>query len=482
MIGDERFAEWLAKHTRQSVSRGAILPFMRSCEAYDLVDVFPAVHVPAMVLHRRDDPLVAISHGRWIAEHIPDARLVEASGADHFPFIGDTEELLAEVEGFLVGSRGPVPGRRKLLTVVFTDLAESTRRMAALGDDAWRELLAAHDDMVRGHLQRFAGEEVKHLGDGFLAVFDGPARAIRCALGILEGAARLGLSTRAGIHTGECEVADDDVRGIAVNVGARITDLAGPGEILVSGTVRDLVAGSGIRFADGREVELKGIEGLRTVHPVMTHGAGPDAVRRLAIDSASVWRRDGEYWTLAYDGQVATFRDSKGLRDLARLLAAPRQELHVLDLAAEATAVQGSMSVSDAQQAGVGFATRSSEALIDDRAKAAYRRRLVELQQDIDDADEMGDGERAAKVRAELDAIVDQLSSAYGIGGRARRTPDHVERARKAVTRRIREAVARIDRSHPALARHLNASLRTGTFCSYVPERDVTWVIQADPS
>jgi pimeloyl-ACP methyl ester carboxylesterase len=482
MVGDERFTEWQAKHARQSVSRSAVLPLMKSFEAYDLIEVFPAVHVPALVLHRRDDRLVEASHGRWIAEHMPDARFVELTGVDHYPFVGEAEEVLSEVEDFLVGSRGPVPGHRRLLTVAFIDIAGSTRRMTGLGDDAWRELLAAHDEMVRTHLNRFAGEEVKHLGDGFLAVFDGPARAIRCALGIVEGASRLGLSTRVGLHTGECEVVDDDVKGIAVHVGARIAELAGPGEILVSGTVRDLVAGSGIRFAEGRDVELDGIAGPRAVYPVLIYGAAPDAVRRLAIDSANVLRRDGEYWTVAYDGQVATLRDTKGLRDLARLLALPRQELHVLDLAAEATFADGSMSSADAAQAGVGFATRSNEAVIDDRAKEAYKRRLAELQREVDDADEVGDGERAAKARVELDALVDELSSAYGIGGRIRRTPDHVERARKAVTRRIRDAIVRVDRVHPALGRHLSSSLRTGTFCCYEPERDVTWTAEANPS
>jgi hypothetical protein len=238
----------------------------------------------------------------------------------------------------------------------------------------------------------------------------------------------------------------------------------------------------GIRFGEGRDVELEGIAGPRAVYPVLTHDASPDAVRRLAIDSANVLRHDGEYWAVAYDGHVATLRDSKGLRDLARLLARPRQELHVLDLAAEATSADGSMSSAEAAQAGVGFAARSHEAVIDDRAKEAYKRRLTELQREVDDADEVGDGERAATARVELDALVDELSSAYGIGGRIRRTPDHIERARKAVTRRIRDAIVRVDRVHPALARHLNSSLRTGTYCSYEPEQDMTWTSQGSPS
>lgn len=327
MLGDERFTEWMAKHTRQSVSRGAVLPLMKSFEAYDLVDVFPAVRVPALVLHRGDDRLVPVSHGRWIADHIPDARYVELPGVDHLPFIGDVEDVLSEVGSFLVGSDHPPSGHRRLLTLLSTDLDEPAGRVEGLGDDAWRELFAAQDETVRTHLARFMGTEVNHVGHGVLAAFDGPARAIRCAMGILEATSRLRLAARVGVHTGECEVVDNDVRGIAVHVAAGIVEQARPGELLVSGTVRDLVAGSGIRFGEPRQVELRGLTGARVVFPVLTHGATPEAVRRLAIESASVLRCEGEYWTIAYDGQVATIRDTKGLRD-ARLLAVPQQELH----------------------------------------------------------------------------------------------------------------------------------------------------------
>ena len=322
MAGDEPFTEWLAKWARQSVSRGAILPLLSAFYAYDLVDVFPAVRVPTLVLHRRDDGLVPVRHGRQVASQIPDARFVELEGVDHLPFVGDAEAVLAEVQDFLVGSRTPVPRRRRLLTLVFTDIADSTPRAVDLGDDARRELLAAHDRDVRTHLARFGGEEVKHLGGGVLAVFDGPARAIRCALGIVDAAEPKGLSVRVGVHTGECEMVDD-VRGIAVHVGARIVELAAPGQILVSSTVRDLVAGSGIRFGEGRDVELAGMPGTPRVFPVLRHGASPEAVRRWAVEQTSLFRRDGEYWTIGYRGLVVTLRDSKGLRDLGASLASP---------------------------------------------------------------------------------------------------------------------------------------------------------------
>ena len=477
MIGDERFIDWMARFARQSVSRSAALPLSRALGAYDLVDVFPAVRVPTLVLHRRDDGLVPVGQGRHIAQQVPRARFVELAGGDHLPFVGDAEEVLAEVENFLGGSRVSAADHRKLLTVAFTDIADSSRNLQRLGDEAWRELIAAHDQTVRAHLARFGGEEVKQLGDGFLAAFQGPARAIRCVLGIVDAGTRLGLSVRAGLHTGECEVVDSDVQGIAVHVARRVAEVAASEEILVSSTVADLVAGSGIRFGEGRDVELDGIAGPRRVFPVLRHGATPDAVRRLAIDSANVLRRDGEYWTVAYDGLVVTLRDTKGMRDIARLLVSPHRELHVMDLAAP----DGVQEVSrrEVLEAGLSIERSADEMVIDEAARADYKRRIAELEQEIDDAEERGDGEAGANARKELDFLVEELASAYGLGGRPRRTPDHVERARKAVTRRIRDALARIDRVHPALGRHFHASVRTGVFCSYEPERDIVWTVEA---
>ncbi len=476
MAGDEPFIEWTAKFTRQSVSRGAVLTVTRSAQAYDVVDVFPAVHVPTLILHRRDDALVPVGQSRHIAEQMPDARFVELAGVDHLFFVGDAEALLTEIENFLVGSGVSAGGQRRLLTVVFTDIADSTRTLQRVGDNTWRETLAAHDRAVRDYLARFEGEEVKQLGDGFLAVFEGPARAIRCCLGILDAGARLGLSVRAGLHTGECEVVDSDVQGIAVHVARRIAELAAPGQILVSSTVADLVAGSGIRFGESYEVELEGIAGSRSVLPVLSHGATPDAVRRFAIDQANVLRRDGEYWTVAYDGFVVSLRDTKGMRDLARLLASPRRELHVMDLVTSGGVQQA--SAREAMEAGLNVEGGANAVTIDEVAKEDYKRRMAELEQEIDEAEARGDAEAGSIAREEFDFLVRELSSAYGIGGKTRRTPDNVERARKAVTRRIRDALGRIDRSHPALGRHLHASIRTGAFCSYEPERDMVWTVE----
>ena len=193
MAGDAEFTRWLGRYMRQSVSRNEIVPLLMTNFAYALPDVFPAVRVPALVLNRRDDPLAPVAYARRIASLIPDAHLVELDGADHLPFVGDAEAVAAEIEEFLVGSRAHTARQRRLLTLVFTDIAQSTTRVVERGDDVWRELLAAHDQDVRRHLARFGGQEVKHLGDGFLAAFDGPARAIRCALGISDAAERRGL-------------------------------------------------------------------------------------------------------------------------------------------------------------------------------------------------------------------------------------------------------------------------------------------------
>ncbi len=480
MTGDADFTRWLGRFMRQSVSRNEIVPLLMTNFAYALPDVFPAVRVPALVLNRRDDPLAPVAYARRIASLIPDGHLVELDGVDHLPFVGDAEAVATEIEQFLVGSRAHTARQRRLLTLVFTDIVQSTTRVVERGDDVWRELLAAHDQDVRQHLSRFGGQEIKHLGDGFLAAFDGPARAIRCALGISDAAERRGLPLRVGVHTGECEIVDGDVLGIAVHVGARLADLAEPGEILASSTVRDLVAGSGIRFGDGRDVELAGIAGNRTVLPVVRQGVRPDVARRLASEQANVFRRDGEYWTVGYRGLVVTLRDSKGLHDLAHLLSEPRREIHVLDLIAEGTGTR-SVSASAAAQAGLTTQGRG-EPVIDQTAVAQYKRRVADLETEIDQAHERADGEAAAVAQEELDALISQLTVAYGLGGRSRRTPDHVERARKAVSRRLRDAITRIAHAHPRLGRHLDASIRTGTFCSYQPERDTVWAIETHTS
>ncbi|MGH2675076.1 MAG: adenylate/guanylate cyclase domain-containing protein [Actinomycetota bacterium] len=236
-MGDERFVRWWSSYLRQSASPGAAAALIRMNMAVDVRPVLPTIGVPTLVLHRGGDLVMRGEEARYIAENVPGARLVVLPGEDHLPWVGDRDALLDEIEEFLTGMRrGPEPDR-VLATVLFTDIVGSTERAAELGDRRWRDLLEDHHGVVRGALSRFRGREVDTAGDGFLATFDGPARAIRCARFIVGEVRGLGLEVRAGLHTGECELAGDDVRGIAVHIGARVAALALPGEVLVSSTV-----------------------------------------------------------------------------------------------------------------------------------------------------------------------------------------------------------------------------------------------------
>jgi class 3 adenylate cyclase len=227
--------------------------------AVDLRGMLSAIHVPTLVLHRTGDQDVPIEGGRDVADRIAGAQFVELPGIDSFPWAGDQEPLLAEVAAFVTGSRATEEAHRVLATVLFTDIVGSTEKAAQLGDARWKELLAAHDEKAKAEIERFRGRYVNTTGDGLLATFDGPARAVRCAKAIVEAVRPLGFEIRAGCHTGEIELEGEHVRGIAVHIGARVGALAGPGEVLVSSTVKDLVAGSGLVFAEAGEHELKGV-------------------------------------------------------------------------------------------------------------------------------------------------------------------------------------------------------------------------------
>jgi class 3 adenylate cyclase len=227
--------------------------------AVDLRHALPAVQAPALVLHRAGNNFVRVAQGRWLAAHLPTARYVELPGADHAAWLGDSDAIADETEEFLTGVRRAPQATRVLATVLFSDVVASTQRAAAIGDGEWRHVLDAHDDMVRRQLRRFSGREVKATGDGFMATFDGPARAIRCAVAIRDGARQLGLDVRVGLHCGEVELRDTDIGGIAVHIAQRVQSLAEPGEVLVSRTVKDLVAGSSTVFDDRGDHVLKGV-------------------------------------------------------------------------------------------------------------------------------------------------------------------------------------------------------------------------------
>jgi len=260
-VGDVALRRWFAKLERLSASPGSLRLLFDIGGATDVRDVLPSISVPTLVLHRRDDQAIDIRHSRYMAEHIPGARYVELEGRDNLLVVGDSEQVLAEVERFLTGAHTPPEPDRVLATVMFTDIVGSTETAARLGDRAWRELLARHDELSRAQLARYRGRAVKSLGDGFLATFDGPARAIRCAIELRDAVRELGVELRTGLHTGECEAIGDDVGGLAVHIGARVGSLAAPREVLVSNTVKDLVVGSGIDFADRGEHALKGVPG-----------------------------------------------------------------------------------------------------------------------------------------------------------------------------------------------------------------------------
>jgi class 3 adenylate cyclase len=227
----------------------------------DARPVLDVIDVPTLVVHRTEDMIVTVEAARHMAAAIRGAKYVELPGVDHLWFHGDTDAILGEIEEFLTGARVDRDPHRVLATVMFTDIVDSTRRAADLGDRAWRDLLGRHDALMRRELDRYRGREVKTIGDGFLATFDGPARGIRCAVDARDAVHELGIEIRAGLHTGEVELVGDDVAGIAVNIGARVGSAAGPGEVLVSRTVTDLVAGSGIAFADRGVHALKGVPG-----------------------------------------------------------------------------------------------------------------------------------------------------------------------------------------------------------------------------
>ncbi len=265
---DDALAEWWSTRARAAAGPGAARDLILMNSAIDVRDVLPVVQAPTLVLHRTGDRDSNVEEGRYLAERIPGARFVELEGDDHLPWV-DADQILDEVEEFLTGVRRGPGSDRVLATVLFTDVVGSTERAAELGDHAWRELIERHNAVVRGEIARHGGIVVDTAGDGVFARFDGPARAVRAASAIVAAVHGLGLEVRAGVHTGEVELAGDGVAGIAVHVGARISALAGPGEVLVSGTVKDLVAGSGLEFAERGATELRGVPGTWQVYELV---------------------------------------------------------------------------------------------------------------------------------------------------------------------------------------------------------------------
>jgi class 3 adenylate cyclase len=258
---DESAREWCAAYWRYSASPKAAISIWDWNAEIDVRSILPTIHVPTLVLHRQGDRWQKVEEGRYLAEHIPGAKFVELPGEDHVIWAGDQTQLLDEIEEFLTGIRPPPASERVLLTVLFTDIVGSTSIVTDMGDHRWKELLQRHDDDVRRELRRHDGTEVKTTGDGFLAAFDGPTRAIHCAIAIQDRMAELDLKIRSGVHTGECERRGEDLSGIAVHLASRLLDHAQPGDVVVSRTVKDLVVGSGITFEERGEVTLRDVPG-----------------------------------------------------------------------------------------------------------------------------------------------------------------------------------------------------------------------------
>ena len=262
MAEDPALVAWFARMQRLAASPNEARIIANAMIDLDVRDVLPSIRVPTLVMHRPRERVWDVRHSHYLAERIPGARYVELEGEDSFPFVGDSDAIVEEIEEFLTGVRSGGEFARALLTVLFTDIVDATARAAKLGDGRWRDLLAQHDERVRAELARFGGREVKTVGDGFLATFDGPpSRALRCALAITSSARALDIEVRVGMHTGECELIGDDVGGMAVHIASRISGLAAPGEVLVSGTVFGTVVGGPFTFADRGFHELKGVPG-----------------------------------------------------------------------------------------------------------------------------------------------------------------------------------------------------------------------------
>ncbi len=258
---------WLGRLQVHAMTPGDAEAYMRMAFEIDVRDLVPTIRTPALILHREGDRICHVENARFLAKHMPNARYIELPGRNHVPWI-DGDDIVNEIREFITGVREPIQPDSVLATVLFTDIVDSTKTAHAAGDQRWRSLIEGHHAIVRRELERFRGQEINTTGDGFLARFDGPARAIRCAKAIVEAVNGLGIEVRAGVHTGECVIANDTLSGVAVHIGARISSLAGTGQVLVSRTVCDLVAGSGIEFRDRGTHRLKGVHGTWRIFEV----------------------------------------------------------------------------------------------------------------------------------------------------------------------------------------------------------------------
>jgi pimeloyl-ACP methyl ester carboxylesterase len=464
LAGDDAARRAWGRAQRLAATPTAARALLRMMLDVDVRPLLPAIRVPVVLVHRVDEVAVDVSHSRYMAEHIPDARYVELPGSDHLPWIGDTEPFVAEIQELLTGTRPEPEPDRVVATVMFVDTPHA---VAGVQDAPARQRLG---EVVRRHVARFRGDVLGARGDSLGASFDGPARAIRCAETIVAECDGAGVRCRAGLHTGECDPHGEELRGVAVDTAAEILARAAPGEVLVSRTVADLVAGARIGFADRGGHTLAAV---RDTWQLLAASSGTAPSQAAPDEPAMLFRREGEYWTVAFGGKVVRMRDAKGLGYLARLLRHPHREFHVLDLL-----------VGDAPRAndaagdhGLAAAAPDAGVMLDEPAKHAYRERIAELEAEIEEAGRWNDPERTARAESELDALTRELARAVGLGGRDRRAASDSERARVSVTKAVRSAVRRLADQHPELGRHLSLAVHTGTFCAYDPDprAPVSW-------
>jgi class 3 adenylate cyclase len=421
-------------------------------------------------------------------QHVTERALAFKLGAQGV----DTIELKTSIDAVVSSVADEKPDLRVhaapdgTVTVLFTDIERFTAMTERLGDLRAQEILRAHGAIVREQVAAHGGLEVKSQGDGFMVVFSSARRAVFCAIAIQRAITGWSaqhpeepIRVRTGLHTGEVIRESADFFGKNVILAARITDRARGGEILVSSLLKELVDSAGdIEFGEPRTVELKGLTGTRTLHAV--HWAGTPAPEPLRTSGDHVFRCEGEYWTLGFAGSVCRLRDAKGLHHIANLLRHPGRQFDVRELAAEGNGTETTVSRAQAAEAAQGMAVGDlgdAGAILDQKAKAAYKQRLDELREELEEAEGFNDPGRAAAAREEIDVITVQLASAVGLGGRDRKVASASERARLTVTKRIKDALGRIRESHPALGEHLATRIKTGYLCGYSadPAAPVVW-------
>ncbi len=413
----------------------------------DVTEVAPNVSQPALVLHRSGDHVVVADSGRHLADALGHAEFRLLEGRAHLPWAERAPDLIELIESFLLdGAVAQVP-TRTLATVMFVDIVESSRLMSQLGDDLWRQRLDAFHDRVALEAGATGGTVLKDTGDGALLTFGLPGDAIAFASSIRRAARQLGFGLRSGVHTGEVERRGSDISGRTVVVASRICDLAPADGVFVSATTAELAAGRGYRMVDAGSHQLKGIADPVSVLEVEPLGEHPDA----PPISDPRFRRSGSRWDISFGGRSVIMRNTKGVNDIATLVSSPGTAVDAVAL----------------MDGGTGTTRSTGDDILDNPAIAAYRSRLGEIEIALDDADTRGDVASSKRLDDERAAIIAQLRAASGLGMRTRRLGDDVERARKAVSARIRDAIEKIAAADAELGAHLQQTITTGRYCQY---------------